>query len=156
MDEPLVRPNGKDKEMTDEIYPEGTLLEVLETSRNEETGENCRRGQKFIVEDYAPKTDDPNLMSEIYIGSEQDGCSVEAHKDNVKFLLTAKAAKERKLPDSRTILRELDLLGETYAGYDFHETNVLNDELIEAYGTTPDGLNFGIQLKVTAIFHTDF
>ena len=141
--------------MSEEIYPEGSLLEVLETSRNSETGEFCRSGQKFVVSDYAPKTDDPDLMSEIYIGYEQDGSSVEAHKDNVKFLLSAEDARERKLPDARTILKELDFLG-GFSDYAFDESDITEDDTVEIYGQTPDGLRFGVQLKVTAIFSVDF
>lgn len=156
MDELLVHSNGKDKEMTEEnIIPMGSLVEVIETDTLEDSGDYAYRGQKFIVDDYAPFNDDPDYYSEVYSGYTTQDSWVAARKDNVRLLKTPRQLRERKYPDARTILKDLDLLG-SMGDFEFNESEITEDDTIELYGETPDGLRFGVQLKVTAIFPVDF
>ena len=151
----MVHPNGKDKEMTEEnIIPLGSLVEVIESEELDGT-DYAYRGQKFIVDDYAPFNDDPDYYSEVYSGYTTQDSWVAARKDNVRLLKTPEQLRERKYPDARTILKDLDLLG-GMGDFEFNESEVTEDDTIELYGETPDGLRFGVQLKVTAIFPVDF
>lgn len=155
MGELMVHPNGKDKEMTEEnIIPIGSLVEVIE-GRTHPAGDRVRGGQKFYVEDYAPFNEDPEFYSEVYMGSDPEGFHVCTDADNVKLLLTPEQLRQRKYPTATEILKDLDLLG-GWGEFDFNESEVTEDDTIELYGETPDGLRFGVQLKVTAIFPVDF
>lgn len=152
----LVYPHRKDKEMTEEnTIPMGSLVEVIESATMEDSGDRVFSGQKFIVDDYAPFNSDPDYYSEVYSGYTTQGGWIAAGKDNVRLVKTPQELRERKLPDARTILKDLDLLG-GWGDYTFDESDITEDDTIEVYGETPDGLHFGVQLKVTAIFPVDF
>lgn len=156
MDELLVYPHREDKEMTEEeLIPMGSLVEVIESETLDDTGDQAYSGQKFIVDDYAPFNDDPDYYSEVYSGYTTQDSWVAARKDNVRLLKTPQQLRERKYPDARTILRDLDLLG-GMGDFEYTESEITEDDTIEVYGETPDGLRFGVQLKVTAIFPVDF
>ena len=132
-----------------EIIPNGSLVEVIERE------DEAYGGQKFYVEDYAPFNEDPDYYSEVYTGTDGQGSWVAAKKDNVKLLLTPEQLRARKLPDAKTLLREFDFLG-GFSDYQFNESDITEDDTIEVYGETPEGLRFGVSLKVTAIFPVDF
>jgi hypothetical protein len=157
MGEPLVHPNGKDKEMTEEnIIPMGSLVEVIESAVLEDSGDRVHSGQKFIVDDYAPFNDDPEYYSEVYSGYDTHDSWVAAHKDNVRLLKTPEELRKRKYPTATEILKDLDLLG-GMGDFEFNESEVdPEDDSIELYGETPDGLRFGVRLKVAAVFPVDF
>lgn len=156
MDKLLVYPNGKDKEMTEEnIIPMGSLVEVIESEVLEDSNDRVFSGQRFIVDDYAPFNDDPDYYSEVYSGYTTQDSWVATRKDNVRLLKTPQELSERKLPEPCTILKELDFLG-GFSDFDFNESDITDDDTIEVYGETPDGLHFGVQLKVTAVFSVDF
>jgi hypothetical protein len=152
----LVHSNRKGKEMTKEnIIPIGSLVEVIESEALEDSGDRVYSGQKFIVDDYAPFNDDPEYYSEVYSGYTTQDSWVAARKDNVRLVKTPQQLRDRKLPDARTILKELDFLG-GFSDFEFDESEITEDDTVEIYGETPDGLRFGVQLKVTAIFPVDF
>lgn len=141
--------------MTDEnMIPMGSLVEVLESATDDQ-GDTVYSGQKFYVDDYAPFNDDPEYYSEVYSGYTTQDSWVAARKDNVRLLKTPEQLRERKLPDARTVLGEFDFLG-GFSDYDFNESEIIDPDTIEVYGETPDGLRFGVNLKVTAIFPVDF
>ena len=140
--------------MTEEnIIPMGSLVEIIESDT--ELDDRGYSGQKFIVDDYAPFNDDPDYYSEVYTGYTTQDSWVAARKDNVRLLKTPEQLRERKYPDARKILKELDFLG-GFSDFDFNESEITDDNTIEVYGETPDGLRFGVQLKVTAIFPASF
>jgi hypothetical protein len=142
--------------MTEEnIIPIGSLVEVIETAELEDSGDRVFSGQKFLVDDYAPFNDDPEYYSEVYSGYTTQDSWVAAHKDNVRLLKTPEQLRERKYPDARTILKDLDVLG-GMGDFEYNESEIVADDTIEVYGETPDGLRFGVQLKVAAIFPVDF
>ena len=142
--------------MTEEnIIPNGSLVEVIESEELGDSGDRVRSGQKFIVDDYAPFTTDPDYYSEVYSGYTPQHSWVAARKDNVRLVKTPQQLRERKFPDARTILRDLDLLGGV-SDFEYDESEVIADDTIELYGETPDGLRFGVQLKVASIFSVDF
>ena len=142
--------------MTEEnIIPIGSLVEVIESEVLEDSGDRVFSGQKFIIDDYAPFNEDPEYYSEVYSGYTTQDSWVAARKGNVRLVKTPSQLRGRKLPDARTILKELDFLG-GFSDYDFNESEIIDDDTVEIYGETPDGLRFGVNLKVTAIFPVDF
>lgn len=142
--------------MTEEnIIPMGSLVEVIESEEMEDSGDRVFSGQKFIVDDYAPFNDDPDFYSEVYSGYTTQDSWVAARKDNVRLVKTPEQLREREYPTAREILKELDFLG-GFSDFDFNESEITEDDTIEVYGETPDGLRFGVALKVTAIFPVDF
>jgi len=155
MGELLVHPHRKVKEMSEEnVFPNGVLVEVINTAVLDDSGDRAYRGTKFIVDDYAPFNEDPDFYSEVYMGYDSQGNYVVAAKDNVKLVLSAEAARNRKLPDTKTVLKEFDFLG-GFSDFNFDESDIVEDDTIEVYGETPEGLPFGVRLKVTDIFHID-
>lgn len=143
--------------MTEEnIIPYGSLVEVIESDDlGEGSGNQVRSGQKFIVDDYAPFTDDPDYYSEVYSGYTPEHSWVAARKDNVRLLKTPQELRKRQYPNARAILKDLDLLG-GMGDFEYNESEIVDDDTIELYGETPDGLRFGVQLKVASIFSVDF
>lgn len=143
--------------MTEEnIIPYGSLVEVIESDDlGEGSGNQTRSGQKFIVDDYAPFTTDPEYYSEVYSGYTPEHSWVAARKGNVRLVKTAEELRKRQYPDARAILKDLDLLG-GMGDFEYNESEIVEDDTIELYGETPEGLRFGVQLKVVSIFSADF
>lgn len=120
---------------TKDDFPSGTLVHI------EGHGSNL-----FTVDSWF--TDEEDGLEYCFADSEYSmGDSFPL--EDLKLVMSAEKASERKIPTADEIVRSLDILGSSWdGGFDINETDTSGPGELCAYGETDEGLKFSFVVKV--------
>lgn len=128
------------------------------------------KGFTFTVEEYCPALkpgdegygDSEYIQGEFYYGSAQGGINnVVVPADLVEQVMSAKEMGQRRPPSKAEVAEAI--AGEVHSvhnvGFEFDETDhsgAVENATFEAYGSTEEGLRFGVEVQVLRVWEVDF
>lgn len=119
---------------------------------------NLGQGQLCIVE--FAYDDAPGEEPVYSLSSETGGwAGREAPESYLERTRTWQEMSRRKMPTPFEIIGSLDILGWSPKGIEYNESDIGTDpenDTIEIYGKTEEGLTFGAELQVIRVWRTDF
>lgn len=92
-----------------------------------------------------------------YVYADSQYGSDDFYGEDLELVMTAEQASSRRIPTPREILKGLDILGSSWGDqFDLNESNIEDDNTLEVYGKTNDGLRFAFNIKVYNVTPSDF